>query len=69
MKMNFKQFLEAQEFSPIQRMRVMLKSRHTRHAATKTPKKTDKKQDAESQSLNTSKPSKDENDNIQTISN
>lgn len=69
MNMNFKQFLEAQEFSPIQRMRTMLKSRHNRHSVNKTTKKPTKKQDVSDQSLNTSKPAQDENDNIQAISN
>lgn len=66
--MNFKQFLEAQEFSPIQRMRVMMKNRHNRHTVDKTTKKPAKKQEASDQSLNTSKPAQDENDNIQAIS-
>lgn len=66
--MNFKQFLESQDFSPIRRLRTMLKSRHNRHTVDKTTKKSTKKQEVSDQSLNTSKPAQDENDNIQAIS-
>jgi hypothetical protein len=46
----------------------MLKNRHNRHTADKKPKSEVKKQDVKQLPLNTSKPTQDENDNLQTIS-
>lgn len=66
--MDFKSFLESVDYSPIKRMRVMLKNRHNRHTADKKPKSVVKKQDVKQLPLNTSKPTQDENDNLQTIS-